>query len=466
VYVGNKWLLPRLLHFIALAKNQELFMMSILLICLGIALLTYQLGMSLAFGAFLAGLMISESRYSHNAFSNLLPFKDVFTSFFFVSIGMLLDLNFVIQNYKLVIISIFLVISLKTIIAGGTGFILGHTFRGTVMVGLALSQVGEFSFILAKMGLNNGILDNYYYQLFLAVTVITMGLTPFMMKAALPLSNILLKLPLPKLLVEGMFPLKEIEIPDLKNHLVIIGKDSSALKLSKMAKLYDIRHISVIFDPLISKEKINEGDLVVYGDAVNEPILLKAHADTAEIVIISVGSVIPAMAIIEKVRNLNKKAYIITRAKNIQNVEQLYDIGADQVLPEKLEIAIDLFNRILVTKLYPQKEINRILNHIRSLNLGEFSEKDIVNKPTIFDEMINMNISALKVESGSNAENSSLSELMLRTKTGVTLLAIKRGSNVIEHPPPQIKFEKNDIVYVLGNAEQINFAFELFSGEE
>ncbi|MFW6219182.1 MAG: cation:proton antiporter [Bacteroidota bacterium] len=466
VYAGNKWLLPRLLHFIALAKNQELFMMSILLICLGIALLTYQLGMSLAFGAFLAGLMISESRYSHNAFSNLLPFKDVFTSFFFVSIGMLLDLNFVIQNYKLVIISIFLVISLKTIIAGGTGFILGHTFRGTVMVGLALSQVGEFSFILAKMGLNNGILDNYYYQLFLAVTVITMGLTPFMMKAALPLSNILLKLPLPKLLVEGMFPLKEIEIPDLKNHLVIIGKDSSALKLSKMAKLYDIRHISVIFDPLISKEKINEGDLVVYGDAVNEPILLKAHADTAEIVIISVGSVIPAMAIIEKVRNLNKKAYIITRAKNIQNVEQLYDIGADQVLPEKLEIAIDLFNRILVTKLYPQKEINRILNHIRSLNLGEFSEKDIVNKPTIFDEMINMNISALKVESGSNAENSSLSELMLRTKTGVTLLAIKRGSNVIEHPPPQIKFEKNDIVYVLGNAEQINFAFELFSGEE
>ena len=179
VYVGNKWLIPRLLRIIALAKNQELFVMSILFICMGIALLTSSLGMSLAFGAFLAGLMISESEYSHNAFGNLVPFKDTFTSFFFVSIGMLLDLSFVIDHIQLVLFTVLIVIAVKTFIAGGTGFILGHTFRGTVIVGLALSQVGEFSFILARMGVEQDIISDFYYQLFIAVTVITMSASPF-----------------------------------------------------------------------------------------------------------------------------------------------------------------------------------------------------------------------------------------------------------------------------------------------
>ena len=142
VYAGNRWLLPRLLHLIALAKNQELFTMSIFLICFAIALLTYKLGMSLAFGAFLAGLMISESEYSHNAFGNLIPFKDTFTSFFFVSIGMLLNLSFVQENILLVAGAVLLVVILKTIIASATGFVLGHTFRGIILIGFALSQSG------------------------------------------------------------------------------------------------------------------------------------------------------------------------------------------------------------------------------------------------------------------------------------------------------------------------------------
>jgi len=462
VYVGNKWLLPKLLHLIALAKSQELFLMSIFLICFGIALLTSKLGMSLAFGAFLAGLMLSGSEYSHNVFGNFLPFKDIFTSFFFVSIGMLLDLSFVIDNYQLVIMSVLLIIILKTVIAGGTGFILGHTFQGTVLVGLALSQVGEFSFILAKIGFNYSILSDFYYQLFLAVAVITMALTPFLINLSSPLATALIKLPLPKFLINGLFPLKEIEIPEFKNHLVIIGKDASALKLSVMAKYNNRRHISIIFDPSIAKEKMENGDLVVYGDAVNEPVLRKAHADTADIVVISIGSIIPAMSIIEKIRQINKNVYILVRAPHIQNVEQLYKLGADQVLPEKLEIAIDLLNRILVKRLVPQKEVNRILTHIRNINLGVFSEKDLVNQPSILDEFSNINISAIKVEGDSHAYGKSLIDIDLRKRTGVTLLAIKRGSDIIEHPVPKTVFQDNDIAYVLGDPEQVNLASELF----
>lgn len=374
VYAGNKWLLPKLLDLIARTKNQELFMMSIFLICFAIALLTSVLGMSIAFGAFLAGLMISESEYSHNAFGNFMPIKDVFASFFFVSIGMLLDLSFVYENYQLVLVSVLLVLIIKTIIAGGTGFILGHTFQGTVVIGLALSQVGEFSFILAKIGFQSAIISDFYYHLFLAVAVITMAFTPFIFHLSTPLARILMKLPLPQFLIEGLFPLKEVDIPDFKNHLVIIGKDASALKLSTMAGQRDIQHISIIFDPVLAREKMNSGDLVVYGDAVNDPILKKAHVDTADIVVISVGSIIPSMAIIEKVRHINKDSFIIVRATLTRNVGLLYKAGADQVLPEKLEIAIDLFYRILIKRSVPQHEVDRIVTNIRNERLGEFSE--------------------------------------------------------------------------------------------
>ena len=462
VYIGNKWLLPKLLHRIAMTKSQELFMMSILLICFSTALLTYSLGMSLAFGAFLAGLIISESDYSHNAFANLISFKDTFMSFFFVSVGMLLDIRFVIDNYQIVIISVGLVVGIKTIIAGATGFAMGHTFRGTVIVGLALCQVGEFSFILAKIGLDKAILTNFYYQLFLAVTVITMALTPFFMSISGSISGILSKLPMPKFMVKGLFPLKEMEIPDFENHLVIIGKDASAQKLSIMAQMNNINHISIIFDPLIAKERMLKGDTVIYGDAVNEPILRKAHVETADIVVVSIGDIIPSLSIIEKIKHINRTAFIIVRVKSIKNVAQFYKQGADQVIPEKLEIAIDLFNRILIKKLYPQCEVNRLLTHIRSTNLGEFIEKDTVNQSSILDQLPNVSVIAIKTDAGSVAYGKSLFDIDLRKKTGVTLLAIKRENEIIEHPEPEIIFNKNDTVYLLGNPEQINFASELF----
>ncbi|MFV0290869.1 MAG: cation:proton antiporter [Mangrovibacterium sp.] len=166
VFVGNRWLMPRLLKLVAMTKNQELFMMTILVICLSVALLTHHMGISLAFGAFLAGLMISDSDYSHNAFSDLLPFKDIFTSFFFVSIGMLFDVSYVLHHPILVISLVAVVMVVKAFVAGATAVVLGHTFRGAIMVALALCQVGEFSFILAKSGIRFGIITQEHYQMF------------------------------------------------------------------------------------------------------------------------------------------------------------------------------------------------------------------------------------------------------------------------------------------------------------
>lgn len=462
VYLGNRWLMPWFLHKIALTKNQELFLMVILLICLSVALLTSQMGMSLAFGAFLAGLMISESEYSHNAFGNLVPFKDTFSSFFFVSIGMLLDVEFVTENYILVIITVIVVIIAKAFIAGGTAFALGHTFRGTVMAGLALSQVGEFSFILAKLGLDNTIISQFYYQLFLAVAVITMSLSPFLIKGAKPLANLLLKLPLPKLLVDGLFPLQQIDVPTLSKHLVIIGKDSRSMNLSVMAKYMKLPYISIVFDPVIVRKLQQKGETALYGDATNEPILAKAHVDTAEVVVLSVGNTIVAMTILEKVRYMNKHAFIIIRTKHVSDIEEFYKLGANQVIPEEFETAIDLFERVLAKLLLPQSEINKAIGKIRNDNYGIFRDKNVKESFNLLKEIPDLETYAYKIADDSPIVGKSRSEMKLRELHGITLVAIKRGNKIIEHPAANERFQKGDFIYILGKPEKIASSSFLF----
>ncbi|GET25971.1 monovalent cation:proton antiporter family protein [Prolixibacter sp. NT017] len=466
VYLGNKWLMPKLLHAVAMTRNQELFLMSILLICLSVALFSSWLGLSLAFGAFLGGLMVSESEYSHQAFGNLIPFKDMFTSFFFVSIGMLLDLHFVVNHYVVVILTVLLVLILKFTVAGFTAFLLGHTFRGVIMVGVALSQVGEFSFILAKEGVDYGILSPYYYQLFLAVAVVTMSLSPFTLQMAHPVGEWLLKWPIPRFLVDGLFPLPQMEIPHLKNHMIVIGKDSRALSLSRMASHMKLPYVAIVFDPAVARQRQLIGETVIYGDAVNEPILRKAHIDTADLIVISIGDVITAMAVIDKVRQLNAHAKILVRTRYVDDLEELYHLGADQVIPEEFETAIELFQRVLKHYLIPDNEIRSTVAQIRDDHYGIFREKAEVFVPKqhdILNEIPNLEIIALKVEPISPLIGQSLAEVQFRRTFGVTLLALKRGEELHEHPPANITFLEGDIAYVLGKPEQIARAIELFA---
>ncbi|WP_291855670.1 cation:proton antiporter [Marinilabilia sp.] len=466
VIFGNKWFMNRLLHAIAMTKNQELFLMSILLICLSVAFLTAELGMSLAFGAFLAGLMISESEYSHNAFGHIIPFKDTFSSFFFVSIGMLLDLQFVADNWGIVLGTVVMVILVKMIIASGTAFVLGHTLRGVVLVGLALAQVGEFSFILVKMGDSYNLISEYYYQIFLAVAVVTMSFSPFMIMIARPLSNAVMKLPLPKKFVEGLFPLKQIEIPNLKNHLLLIGKDPRIQSVSVMARHVKIPYLSIIFDPAIVKARQLKGEKVLYGDAQNLPILEKAHAQTAGVIVISIGDLVTALSITEKVRHLNRHAPIIVRTKQIDDAEDLYRAGATQVLPEEFETAIEMFERVLNKFLMPRDDIEVTIGEIRKNNYGLV--RDIKKRPrkSILSHLPNLEISALRVAENSPVAGHSLSEMDFRATFGVTVVAIKRNDQLIDHPGPQTNVYKDDIVYILGKQDQIAHAVNLFDKQQ
>jgi CPA2 family monovalent cation:H+ antiporter-2 len=466
IYIGNRWLMPKILHLIAMTRSRELFMMSILFICLAVALLTHELGMSFAFGAFLAGLMISDTEYSHSAFGNLVPFKDVFTSFFFVSIGMLLDMGFVIEHPWLVILTVLLVILIKTIVAGFTAFLLGHTFFGTVVVGLSLAQVGEFSFILAGLGLTNEIITSYHYQLFLATAIMSMALSPLLIQVSRPLANLILKLPMPQFLVEGLFPVSQVDIPEIKNHIVLIGKDSRALNLAAMIRRMELPFTSIIFDADRIRKQMELGDLAVYGNAVDEPVLRKAHAHTAEMVIVSVGDLITAMAIVDKVRGMNKHAHIIVRTRHVTDIEELYRLGASQVIPEEFETAIDFFERILGKYLIPRMEIERAVARVRADNYGVFRDKNKVGGYSLLKDIPDIEIAAVKVGEKSLFAGKKISDTAMRKIYGVTLVALKHGEEIIPNPEPSLEIHGNDIAYLLGKPEMIAVAVEVLSGRQ
>jgi CPA2 family monovalent cation:H+ antiporter-2 len=209
VFISARWVVPTVMYQVARTRSRELFLLSIVALCLGVAWLTYYIGLSLALGAFLAGLILSESEYSGQALGNILPFRDVFTSFFFVSIGMLLDVGFLLQRPGLIAVIALCVLSLKAILAGSTAVLLGFPLRTTILVGLALSQIGEFSFILSRSGIEYGLLPAPTYQLFLVVSVLTMAATPFVLALGPRMTDLALHLPLPRrrfLRTQGLGP--------------------------------------------------------------------------------------------------------------------------------------------------------------------------------------------------------------------------------------------------------------------
>ncbi len=465
IWVSNKWLMPWLLHLIAMTRSQELFLMSILLICLAVAMLTHELGMSLAFGAFLAGLMISESEYSNSAFGNLIPFKDVFTSFFFVSIGMLLDLSFVAEHPWLVLMTVFLVIVIKTVIAGFTAFILGHTFFGTVVVGLSLAQVGEFSFILAGLGLTQGIINPYHFQLFLSVAITSMALSPLLIQVSKPLANTILRLNLPPFMVNGLSPLKQVDIPEIRNHIVLIGKDSRAINLAAMIRTMGLQFTSIVFDPDRARKEMEKGNLAVFGDATYEPVLREAYVHNAEMVVISVGNLITSLSVVEHVRAMNKHAHIIVRTRHVTDIEELYRLGANQVVPEEFETAIDFFERILGKYLIPRMEIERAVARTREDNYGIFRDKGKVDGYSLLKDIPDIEIAAVKVGEDSVLAGKTIAQTALRKTCGVTMVAIRQGEVTIPNPEPTTVIGGNDIAYLLGKPEMIAIATDLMSKE-
>ena len=457
VIVSSKWIVPRVLYQIARTRSQELFILSIVVICLAVAWITSSAGLSLALGAFLAGLIISESEYSHQALGNILPFRDVFTSFFFVSIGMLLDVGFLFRQPGSIVLIILSVLIFKSIIACFATVLLGFPFRTSILVGLALSQVGEFSFILSKTGVEHGLLTGNIYQMFLAVTIISMAATPFIIALAPRLADTILLLPLPKRLITGFYPIPEINIKSKKDHLIIIGFGMNGRNVARAARLSGIPYAIIEMNPETVRSEQAKSEPIFYGDSTQETVLQNANIKNARIVVVAINDPTATRRITELIRRISPKVHLIVRIRYLQEMKPLYELGADEVIPEEFETSMEIFTRVLAKYLIPRDEIEKLVAEIRADGYEMF--RSLSKASSSFSDLKfqlpDVEVSALRVAERSPLVGKSLAEIEMRKKYGVTVLAIRRDSQILSNPDVNIPFCANDVLFVLGPPDKV-----------
>lgn len=466
VIISYKYLIPKLLEQIVKTRINELFLITIAGICFGVAVITSNMGLSLALGAFIAGLIISESEYSHQALGHVLPFKEIFTSFFFVSIGMLLDINFFVSNIIVILLLTISALVIKFIAGFIAAASLGYSLRIMVLVGVGISQIGEFSFILSKVGLSNNLLSLHIYQMFLSVSILTMAITPLLISFSPKLADIILLIPFFSKIKNGSYQIEIEKNTALSNHIVIIGFGLNGQNLSKVAKKANIKYSILEMNPSTVKFYKSLGEPIHYGDATQEIVLNQLNIKMARVVVLAISDASATRKIVDLIRRIDKSIYTIVRTRYLKEMEYLYKIGADEVITEEFETSIEIFSRVLSKYLVPKDEIEDFINVSRE---EKYHMVRSIPKKTGTSTLKNIElhlsdveIVSLKLKDKSTIANKSLGELDFRKKYGVTILAIRRNDETISSPDVNLLLRSNDILILVGEIDKINKVEHLF----
>lgn len=459
-FVSSKYIVPKLMYLIAKTKSKELFLITTIAICFTIAFLTSQAGLSLALGAFLAGLIISESDYSHQSTSIILPFRELFTSFFFVSVGMLLDLEFFFQHIIVISGVLLAVFILKSLIASIAIAIIKYPPRTFLLTGLSLFQVGEFAFILSKVGLKYNLLTDEINQYFLAVSIISMFLTPFVIIFS---ENITLKLMNIRALKNIDRKINEKKNNDVKkeefhlqNHLIIIGYGINGSNLAKAAKFSNIPYVVVELNADTVKREQKNGVPIIFGDASQEHILEHVHLEDARVLVIAISDPSATRTIIRNVKAISPTISIIVRTRYVNEIAELLALGADDVIPEEFETSIEIFSRTLTKFLVPEEDIEYIVDNTRANNYGLFSNLKNIPRNLRPTNLPDFNISCITVSDNHKyIVGKELKELDLIKKYAINILGLTRKEELKSPVNPSEKILSGDLLYISGKQDNI-----------
>jgi CPA2 family monovalent cation:H+ antiporter-2 len=464
-----KWIIPRVMHEIARTRNQELFLLVVILTCFGVAWLVSFTGISIAIGALLAGLIISGSEYSHQAASIVLPFRDIFTSFFFISVGMLVDVRFLLANFWLVLFLIILAIVAKALLATAAPLALGYPLRTAVMTGLALAQVGEFSFIIAQSGFTTGILPFEMYQTFLVVALITMAVSPFVIGIGQPVTGRLCAMPVLSRVAQGTCGFDDDRSRRLhKDHLVIIGYGVTGKNLALTARKAGITYSIIELNPDFVIEARAGGEPVVFGDATGEGVLTHAGIAQARIVVVAINDPVAVRKVVSLCRGLNPSLSIIVRTRYVSEVESLHDIGADEVIAEEFETSVEIFTVVLNKFFVPRDRIESFITEVRANGYQMLRSRNTAHG-TLTDlvrHIPDVTITTITVEPGAPLDGTTLGEISLRKRYKLLVLAIRRGENIITGLSGETRIEAGDSAIIYATPEDIAKGAELFTGQK
>ncbi len=366
VLVAGRKLVPPMLHEVVRLRNRELFLITIVLICLGTAAITAKVGLSLALGAFLAGLALSESEYGHQAFTEVLPFRDTLASLFFVSVGMLLDVRFLAAHAGLVAVTVVAILVAKTLATAVPAWLTGFPLRTSLLSGAAIAQVGEFSFVLGSRGAEVGLLNPDDYQTFLAAAVLTMAVTPLAMAVMPAALDRLCRLPF----LAGALgePPPGDAAGAVSGHVIIAGFGLNGRNLAAALAEFGVPHVILELNPETVRSQRARGLDIRYGDCTRAPILEHAGLGRARALVIAISDPASTRRSVRAARELASDVRILVRTEHVSEVDELKSLGADCVIPAEFETALALYGRVLDLYDVPPGRVEESVERMRHEN--------------------------------------------------------------------------------------------------
>lgn len=475
VLVAARIVVPRILDLVARTRRQELFVLTVVALCFGIAWLVSLADVSLALGAFLAGLVVSESPYSTQAFSEVIPLRTVFNAAFFVSVGMLLDIGFVLNHLPLVLGVAGAALLLKALITTGSVLALRYPVRIAAAAGLTLAQIGEFSFVLNIAGRDAGLsfagLGATGEQAFIAATVLLMLLTPLLTAVGPNVGTAL------ENLIAYIRPPQPSDVEpaatdgaasahgsDQEDHVIVVGYGPSGQRLVQVLQQTAIPFTIVELNPELVTKAEDAALPVVFGDASREHILEVAGVHHAKLCVVAINDRAATERIVRLAEFMNPTLEIVARARFLADVDPLHEAGADVVVPEELETAVRLFATVLKSYRVPTDEIQQHVQEARAHDYELFrSEMDLAHQMVLEGlSEDGLHTRFVAVRSGAKAAGETLADLALRQDYGLTVLSVRRDNQMIGSPAGDFRLEPGDRLVLIGDAQQFETCCSLF----
>ena len=447
--LGNK-LLPILLRHIARLGSRELFLLAITAIGLGVGYITYLAGLSFAFGAFIAGMVLSESDYGHQALSDIIPLRDLFGLLFFTSVGMLLDPSFLVHNLGKVL----LLVALVGIVKGGIFAVLAKIFRyGNVVplaVGLGMFQIGEFSFVLARIGVNTGSISQEFYNLILTVAVITMVLTPLVSAQTGRLYA----------LKKRWFcheTLESINFPEegLHGHVVIAGGGRVGFQVALVLQRLHTSFVVVELD----QHRVEEARIarypVVYGDGSHEVVQEALAMDKASLLVVTIPEIVVSQAIIRHARKVNPKIKVVARLADLGFFDVFKELGVGDLVYPEFETSLEITRQALLHLHIAAPEIERqtatMRQQLLAPRVAASEEYQTLGQMRAAEH--SFDLQWVRLEPGNSLPGKSIGEMEIRQKTGASVVGIIRGQQLVPNPDAGFRFQDGDLVAIIGSRE-------------
>jgi CPA2 family monovalent cation:H+ antiporter-2 len=446
-------LVPSLMAVVARWNSRELFLLSTTTLALGIGYVTWSFGLSMALGAFVAGLVINESEYAHQALSDIVPLRDLFGMLFFVSVGMLLDPALVWQQLGALAFVVIAIIVGKAAILAGVVRAFGYWNVVPLAVGLTLFQVGEFAFVLARVGLSSGAIGNDVYALTLNAAIVTMVLTP----AVSGLTPVLYERLWPRRPREAF---EEINLPraGLSDHVLVAGWGRVGRSVGDALSHLNLPYVLVEFDDRRVRQARVAGVPVIYGDASQTVVLEAAGVSRARAMLVTAPAFLDVRNIVRAARHLRPDLPIVARADSAEAIQGLYALGVQEVASPEFEAAIEMTRQALIHLNVPAYDILRVANAIRRERYGVPGE-ELVDQRAILSQVgevtRHLDFTWLRLPRDSPFDRRTLGELQVRSTTGASVVAVVHEGFLTANPDGQVRVEAGDLVAVLGTRDQI-----------